>query len=42
MSRNKYDVGITSEKYIICLKNHDPIKSYVPCCIPAMIEAIDN
>ena len=39
---NKYNVGITTEKYTICLNNHDPVKCYVPCCTPVIVEAINN
>ena len=42
ISRNKYDVGITKEKYTIRLSNSEPIKSYVPHCTLAMIEAIND
>ena len=31
MSNNKYDVGLTTKQYKICLNNHDSVKSYVPC-----------
>ena len=41
-SRNKYNVGLTTELYKICMSDMTPIKSYVPRQTPAMIEAINS
>ena len=42
MSKNKYDVGLTSQEYQNCVSNDTPVKSYVPRCTPAMIKAINK
>ena len=39
-SKNKYDVGITREEYVICLHDNTPVKSYTPRNSPAVKKAI--
>ena len=41
-SCNKYDVGLTKEEYFIRLNDGTPVKSYTPCCSPAVVEAIES
>ena len=38
--KNKYDVGITREEYVICLNDDTPVKSYTPRNSPAVKKAI--
>ena len=37
LSKNKYDVGLTTVEYKIRLKDGEPIKGYVPRRTPAMV-----
>ena len=39
-SRNKHDVGLTTEEYYIRLADGTPVKSYVPRQSPEVVEAI--
>ena len=41
-SRNKYDVGLTQEEYVIRLNNNVPVKSYTPRNSPAVKKAIED
>ena len=41
-SKNKYDVGITREEYVICLHDNTPVKSYTPRNSPAVKQAIET
>ena len=41
-SRNKYDVGLTTEEYYIRLADGTPVKSYVPRRSPAVVKAIES
>ena len=41
-SRNKYNVGLTTEEYYIRLADGTPVKSYVPRRSPAVVEAIES
>ena len=41
-SRNKYNVGLTQEEYVIWLNNDVPVKSYTPWNSPAVKKVIGD
>ena len=41
-SKNKYDVGICREEYMICLHDNTLMKSYTPRNSPAVKKAIET
>ena len=41
-SHNKYDVSLTKKEFFIRLNNRTLVKSYTPCCSPAVVEAIES